>query len=175
MRRLLLLRHAKSDWPETNTRDLDRPLNARGRDAALLIGNYMARHRFVPDRAMVSTAARARETWDTLAEAFRRPPPVVFDERLYNAGPESSLELIKETPREARSLLVIGHNPGLQELAVRLVATGNIDARQLLVEKFPTAGLAIIDFAVDDWTRLHWNGGRLERLITPRALTSIPD
>ncbi len=83
----------------------------------------------------------------------KRRTPVEFDERIYEASPQTLLAVIKETGPEVRTLLMVGHNPGLQELAALLVATGDIETRQRLQEAFPTSGLAVIEFALDGWDR----------------------
>jgi phosphohistidine phosphatase len=175
MRRLMLLRHAKSDRTQPGLRDHDRPLNERGRAAVPRIGAYMARHRLMPGRVVVSSSARTRETWALLAAAFAKRPPAVFEGRIYEAGPEAILEVIGETPAKIRSLLVIGHNPGLQVLALTLVGTGDAEARRRLAEKFPTGALAVIDFKLDDWRRLGPSTGALERFIAPRELAAAAD
>jgi phosphohistidine phosphatase len=175
MRRLMLLRHAKSDWTAPGKRDHERTLNARGREAAPKMGAYMAHHALVPDLIVASTAARVIETLDLLLPAFEKAPKVVRERRIYEATPERLMEVIKEAPQAAHSVLIVGHNPGLGEFAASLVAVGDEDARQRLVEKFPTAGLAVIDFAVDDWKKLHPHGGRLDRFVVPRALDTATD
>ena len=175
MRRLMLLRHAKSDWSTTGARDQDRALNRRGREAMPRIAAYMARNALVPDRVMCSTAKRARETFDLLAAELPTKPPTDFDERLYMAEPEAILELVREVPRTVHSLLVIGHNPGLQQAALLLIASGDVDTRERLHEKFPTAGLVVIDIAADDWRKTHAHGGRLDRFITPELLAEGTD
>ena len=175
MRRLLLVRHAKAERSPPGGRDHDRVLTERGRSDATKLGVFLARHGFVPDRTMVSTSARTRETWALLASAFARPPAVEFDERLYDATPQAILQTIKATGTEAATLLVIGHNPGLQELAAMLVATGDVDARERLGEDFPTAALAAISFAADDWSAAHPHGGRLEHFVTPKWLATATD
>lgn len=170
MRRLLLLRHAKAERSQPGERDHDRVLAARGRVDAKKLGAYLARHAFVPDLALVSTSARTRETWAQVAQAFAAPPPADFDERIYDAAPEAILQAIKETGPETGTLIVIGHNPSMQELASTLVATGDIDARERLGEGFPTSALALITFALADWSSLHSRAGRLEHFVTPRWL-----
>ena len=175
MRRLMLLRHAKSDWSAPGMRDHDRPLNPRGRESAPKMGAYMARHGLVPDLILASTAARVTETLDLLLPAFEKPPKVVTDRRVYEAEPDALLAVVKTTPRATHSLLMVGHNPGLGELASLLIAAGDVEARQRLIEKFPTAGLAVIDFATDDWGKLHPRGGRLDRFVVPRALETATD
>jgi phosphohistidine phosphatase len=175
MRRLLLLRHAKSDWSEPGTPDRDRPLNRRGHEAASKIGTYLARHRLIPDSVLCSPAARARDTWALVAGELPDMPPVSLDERLYEAEPEAILEVLRETKPGIRSLLVVGHNPGLQELTSLLIASGDLEHRERLREKFPTAGLVVIDFAVKAWSRLHPRSGRLERFVVPRMLAAATD
>jgi phosphohistidine phosphatase len=170
MRRLMLLRHAKSDWTAPAGRDHERPLNARGRESAPKMGAYMARHALVPDLVVASPAVRVSETLNLVLPAFAKPPKVLNDKRIYEAEADALLELIKETPRTAHSLLLVGHNPGLAELAALVMASGDVEARQRLIEKFPTAALAVIDFALDDWAKLHPKAGRLDRFVVPRTL-----
>ena len=134
------------------------------------MGAYMARHALVPDLVIASTAARVVETLSLLLPAFDKPPRVVTDKRLYESEGAALLDVIKETPRTAHSLLLVGHNPGLAELAALLMASGDVEARQRLIEKFPTAALAVIDFALDDWAKLHPKAGRLDRFVVPRTL-----
>lgn len=175
MRRLLLLRHAKAERLQPGGRDQDRGLTERGRADAKKLGAYLARHAFVPDRAVVSTSARTRETWQLLATAFAKAPPVSLEDRLYNASPQAILQAIKDAEAKTGTLLVIGHNPGLQELASMLIASGDIDARERLGEDFPTAALAAIGFAAEDWNSVHAHGGRLEHFVTPRWLATATD
>lgn len=175
MRRLLLLRHAKAERSQPGGRDHDRVLTERGRADARKLGGYLARHAFVPDRALVSTSVRTRETWALLAAAFDKTPPVSFEDGIYDATPQSIVQEIKSTGSDIGTLLVIGHNPGLQELAAMLVASGDIDARERLGEDFPTAALAAISFAVQDWSGVHPHGGRLEHFLTPGWLATATD
>jgi phosphohistidine phosphatase len=175
MRRLMLLRHAKSDWSKPGMPDCDRPINRRGQDTATKIGEYIARHGLVPDRVLCSTAQRARATWDTLAGELKDLPPTIHESRLYNAGPEAILEVIRETNASVRSLLLVGHNPGLHELTGMLIASGDLDHRERLREKLPTAALVVIDFALNDWSMVHPYAGRLERFVVPRGLEAATD
>ena len=97
------------------------------------------------------------------------------EERLYEAGPHGILKIIADAERDVGTLLVVGHNPGLQELAVQLVASGSAEMRQRLSEEFPTAALVVIDFAIEDWRRLHPRSGRLIRFVTPKSLAATTD
>jgi phosphohistidine phosphatase len=174
MRRLLLLRHAKTERAEPGQRDRDRKLTKRGRDDAPAIGAYMARHGLTPDLALVSPAKRAQETWALVAPAFAKAPRLVVEDRIYNATAEDLFKIISET-RGAHSLVVVGHNPGLHDIAVQLIASGDVEARERVAEKLPTAGLVVIDLAFDDWSRLHLHSGRLERFVTPRLIAAATD
>lgn len=170
MRRLLLLRHAKAERSEPGMNDQSRVLIDRGRKDAAKIGTYMAGHALVPDRVVLSPAARTQETWKYAAAAFHPAPAAMSAERLYDATPHVILGVIKDTPASAHTLLVIGHNPGLHELALMLIAAGDIEARARLREKLPTSGLLLIDFALDNWSKLHPQSGRLERFVSPKSL-----
>ncbi len=171
----MLLRHAKSSWSEPGARDLDRPLNRRGQDVAPRIGAYLARHGLIPDRVLCSTARRARETWELMASEAPAAPPATFSEKLYNATSRALVDVLRHAEPEAASLLVVGHNPGLQEVATALIASGDLEDRERLREKLPTGGLVVIDFAIADWSKLHTRSGRLERFVVPRMLEAATD
>ena len=175
MRRLLLLRHAKAERSQPGGRDHDRVLAERGRADARKLGAYLERHAFVPERAVVSTSARTRETWKQLAAAFGKVPAVTFDDRIYDASSDTLLKTIRETGPDTGTLMVVGHNPGMQELATALIASGDVDARERLGEEFPTSALAMITFAPADWASVHPQGGRLEHFVTPRWLETATD
>ena len=142
--RLMLLRHAKSEKAEPGMSDHPRRLNARGKNDASVIGGYMARHALTADLVLVSTAERTRQTWERVAAALSKPPRVVYEERLYNAGAEAIIALVKKTAPAVRALLVIGHNPGLHDAARRLIASGDVEARERLNEGLPTLSLGHI-------------------------------
>ncbi len=175
MRRLLLLRHAKAERLQSGGRDHDRILAKRGRDDAAAVGAYLVRHKLIPDQALVSTAARTRETWALVAEAFKTAPEAEYEASIYEASPEAILKAIRATERPAKTLLVVGHNPGMQQLASLLIASGDVEARQRLLEEFPTAAFATISFAANTWDELHLNGGRLEHFVTPHTLEAATD
>src|SRR5262245_19623739 len=175
MLRLMLLRHEKSDWTKPSQRDRDRVLAPRGRSTAPQIGTYMARHKLLPEQVVCSTAVRTRQTWELVAAALPKAPAVTFEDGLYDADPDDIIDVIQATPGDVRSLLVLGHNPGLHEVANLLVATGDLDARERLGEKLPTAGLAVIDFAFGSWDKVHPDSGRLDRFVVPRMLEAATD
>ncbi len=180
MRRLLLLRHAKAERLQSGGRDHDRILAKRGREDAAAVGAYLVRHKLIPDQALVSTSTRTRETWALVAKAFaaKTPPvtpPVEFEDSIYEASPDAILKAIRASDRAAKTLVAVGHNPGMQQLAGLLIASGDVEARQRLLEEFPTAAVAVISFAVQDWESLHVNGGRLEHFVTPQTLEAATD
>ena len=174
MLRLLLLRHAKTERAEPGQRDRDRNLMPRGESDAQLIGAYMMRHKLSPDRVLVSPAARTMQTWSHVATALPCAPRVTQDERIYNASAETLADVIRGGG-DASTLLLIGHNPGIQDLAMQLIGSGDVDAREDLKEKLPTSGLIVIDFAFDDWASLHDSAGRLARFVSPRLIESAAD
>ena len=174
MRRLMLLRHAKTERPEPGQRDRDRKLTKRGHGDAPLIGAYMAKHGLIPDLALVSPATRAQESWALIVPELGKKSKVRDDERVYNATWEKLIAVIAET-RAAHSLLVVGHNPSLHDLALQLIASGDIAARERVTEKLPTSGLVVIDLAFDDWSRLRPHAGRLERFVSPKLLAEATE
>jgi phosphohistidine phosphatase len=172
--RLMLLRHAKSEKAEPGMRDRDRRLNDRGRKDAARIAAYMVQQALLPDRALVSSAQRTRETWERMAPAFSVKPAVRYEDRLYESSTDSILTVIKAADRSASALLVIGHNPGLCDTA-RLLLAHRAGAAHQLDDGLPTAGLVVIDFAEDDWRRLAARSGRLKAFVTPRLLKPAKD
>lgn len=168
-RRLLLLRHAKSAWPD-EIPDHDRPLAERGRKAAADIGAYMARVGLAPDLVLVSTARRAAETWRILAEVLPSHPRKRDVADLYAATPERILDLVHAIDPSVRTAMLVGHNPGFQETALLLAGNRDAKAYRRLEEKFPTAGLAVMEFATERWEEVAAQTGSLQDLITPRSL-----
>jgi len=170
MRRLYLLRHAKTEPGEPGKPDRSRALVERGQKDAAKLGAYLMSHALMPDRVILSPAARVQQTWKYMASAMRKAPPAATADIIYDAGASDIFDVIVDTPAEVPALMIIGHNPTLHEAAVRLVASGDIDTRERLREGLPTSGLVVIDFAFDEWTKLHPQSGRLERFVTPKLL-----
>jgi len=173
--RLMLLRHAKAVTADPGMADRDRGLSPRGRNDALKIGSYMARHALLPEHALVSSARRTRDTWESARGAFPRPCPADYLDKLYDARPEDILNAVREVEGTSHSLLVIGHNPGLHEVARLLIASGDVEVREQLNEGLPTGGLAVIDFTGNKWDQLRGRGGRLERFISPQLIKNETD
>lgn len=171
MRRLILLRHTKSDWP-AGLVDRDRPLAPRGRRAAPLIGRLLVERGHIPDKVIVSTAERTLETWALASAGLVRLPAAALDARIYEAPADVLANVIRETGDDVSTLLLVGHNPGIETLAADLVAHGPKDQRQRLARKYPTGGLAVIDCAVESWRDLAPGCGTLVSFTVPRDLDS---
>jgi phosphohistidine phosphatase len=168
MKTLTLLRHAKSSWADPVARDFDRPLNARGRRAARAIGREMREQRLAFDRVLASPAARVVETLRDLGDGYGHALHPEYDRRVYLATPELLLELIHETDDSATDLLIVGHNPGLERLALLLAGAGEL--RHEIEIKYPTATLTQITFAVEHWADVAEGLGTIVRLTRPRDL-----
>ncbi|HZL32317.1 MAG TPA: histidine phosphatase family protein [Pseudolabrys sp.] len=170
MRRLYLLRHAKTEPGEPGKPDRNRALTERGESDAGTIGAYMESHALIPDRVALSSSLRTQRTWKLMAAAMRATPQAVTADGIYIAAASDIFDFIRDTPADTGSLMILGHNPTLHEVALTLVATGDIDTRERLREGLPTMGLVVIDFAFDAWKKLHPQSGRLERFVTPKSL-----
>ena len=173
MRRLMLLRHAKTETDAPNGKDHDRRLDDRGQSDAAQIGAWMARHRHVPDLVLVSTAVRARQTWQIIHDAMKAAsqPLVAHLPELYGAGPSHLLQIIHAVGGEdPHRLLVIGHNPGLHEFALGLIGSGDAHGRKALAENLPTSAIAVIDFPIEDWNEVSHGAGRLALFVSPKLL-----
>ncbi|MHC2107306.1 MULTISPECIES: histidine phosphatase family protein [unclassified Methylobacterium] len=168
MRRLILLRHAKSDRP-AGVADHERPLNDRGRRAAPAVGGHIGQEGPRPDLALVSTATRTRETWDAVSAALGAPE-ARYHHDIYEAPAERILGLIRGAPDSAETVIVVGHNPGLGDLAATLAGEGPRKERTRLATEFPTAAYAVIAFDAAAWSAIAPGQGRLERFVRPRDI-----
>ncbi len=171
-KRLLLMRHAKSDWSDPWLADRERPLAPRGERDALRMGLWLRETSLVPDKVIVSPARRAVQTWRGVSTALDRTVPVEVDARLHvfdDHGP--LLEAIRENGGDAHILLVIGHNEAVHDLALTLARTGNAAALERLRKSFPTAAVAVIDLPGAQWPTLRERTpGRLVHLMRPKDL-----
>jgi phosphohistidine phosphatase len=163
-RRLYLLRHAKSSWEDQRLADHDRPLAPRGERAATAIGRHLREQRIEPELVLCSTARRARETLERIGLAER---PVRIERELYGADPATLLGRLQEIPAAVGSVMVIGHNPGLEQLALALARPGG--AVRELVVKFPTGALATLVFR-SGWNALDRGTADLIGFVRPRDL-----
>lgn len=172
---LLLLRHAKSSWADPNLSDHARPLAPRGRQAAKRLARYVDSHGLRPELVLCSSAQRARETLELLRPALGPDADVGLEDELYGADTDGLVRRLRAVGNHVESVLLVGHNPGLQDLAVSLAGDGEPKAMQLLRTKFPTGALAILDVGPTGWTRLGPGAARLTQLVLPRELPVEPD
>jgi phosphohistidine phosphatase len=169
MVRLALLRHAKSSWADPGVRDIDRPLNARGQAAAPIMGQVLASLKFVPDCVLCSPSARTRETLGLITPHIGpSAATAVINDDLYLAEPSDILAALRALPENVQAALVIGHNPGLHELACRLAGTGDTTQVMRLTAMFPTAALAVLSFPAATFKSLDPATGYLETFVTPK-------
>jgi phosphohistidine phosphatase len=173
--RLLLLRHAKSDW-NTAADDHDRPLSARGRNAGAEMARYMRTADNMPEVVLCSTALRTRQTLDLLLPAWKKEPSIRYDRGLYLAEWPQLLAALRKAPLRASPVLLIGHNPGIEQLAVALALEpkGGDECARLrsMAEKFPTAALAVLEFEIPTWRSLKPGTGQLVDYVRPKDIAS---
>ena len=171
LKTLTLLRHAKSGWDDTVARDLDRPLNAKGKRAAQAVGRHWRALDLAFDHVVASPATRVMETIDAVETGYGRRLVPAWDRRLYLAAPETLLELVRNFPEDADSALLVSHNPGLEELVLMLVPDRDDQPLRDDVElKFPTASTAQLTFDVAAWADVAASAGTLLRFVRPRDL-----
>lgn len=164
-RSIVLLRHAKADWPDVA--DHDRPLADRGRKDAPAAGEWLAGHGIAPQLALCSTAVRTRETWRLVAPHLPHRPRTLYEDRLYDASPGEIVAVVNEVPDETQDLLVVGHNPGMHAVADLLAADSeDAEAAAGLSRGFPTSGIAVIRF-VGSWKSVEPGVGTLSSFWGP--------
>ncbi len=170
MRRLLLLRHAKAEIGSLSTPDIDRMLTPRGRKAATRMGQYLHAESIIPDFVVCSSATRTRQTHDLLLATFARPIPVQFEPLIYEAPYERILAVLQRCPDSAETVMVLGHNPGLEDLTDALMMTADPAAEKRFRFKYPTCGLSVLTFKTTHWEDLTEQSGHLERFVAPKHL-----
>lgn len=162
MKRLILMRHAKSDWNHPRLSDHDRPLNKRGRRAAPAMGAWLMGQGYAPDLALVSSAERTQETFRLSGLTC----PARTEASLYNAGAEAILKVIQGADEAATTVIVIAHQPGMQDAANRLLPEWEVD-------EYPTAKAAILTFDAPTWFEVTWGDGRLVAEMAPKLLPGV--
>ena len=161
MKRLTILRHAKSSWDDPALDDFNRPLNDRGWTAARRMGRELEKRGLKFDLVLSSTAARARETIDGVQESYDFAAPIAFEPRLYLATETALLEIVRALDDKVKAPLIVGHNPGLELLIARLTR---------VERKFPTATLAVFELPAKHWSEIRTNSGEIVELILPKEL-----
>jgi phosphohistidine phosphatase len=171
MKTLGLFRHAKSDWHDAKLRDFDRPLNKRGRKGAKIMGRHIAKYGKRWDRIIASPAVRSAETIEIASAGASGLLPINWDRRVYLASSATLLDVLRELDASIDSALLVGHNPGLEDVIFDLVPDdGTNRLRDIVEEKFPTAAFAVLELDIDDWADLGEGSARLVHLTRPRDL-----
>lgn len=170
MKTIYLLRHAKSSWDDTSRDDHDRPLNQRGERAATLVAQFLHQERLIPDLILCSTARRTRETLSRLQAVIGDDRPALIEADLYLASAEILFERLTMVGEDAGRVMLIGHNPGLEDLAATLITPKAGPLEEKLAAKFPTAGLAAIRLPGTRWRDLKRRSGTLQLFLTPKDL-----
>jgi phosphohistidine phosphatase len=167
MKRLILTRHAKSNWDDPLTPDHERPLNERGKAAAADLGQWLATRGYVPDEVLCSDALRTRKTWSGLAPALPGTPILELKPALYHAGPDVMLAVLRHAVGE--TVMMIGHNPGIADFAARIVAQAPMNPE---FSRYPTGATLVCDFAADSWADVGWGTGSTLDFIVPREIVA---
>lgn len=175
MSRLLLMRHAKSDRSDAGVDDFDRDLAERGRQAAPRMSHYMSVLGLAPQRVLCSSAVRARDTFALMLPNFSGDCEIRMTRDLYLAGEDETIDLIRGHGGGAATLLVIGHEPGLTQTARALIGAGHPSLIEDLETKFPTAGLAVIDFPAIRWVDVEPKSGRLVAFLRPSTIDLVDE
>ena len=171
MKTLGIWRHAKSDWNDRSARDFDRPLNGRGRKGAAMMGRHIAAQPLYWDRIIASPAVRVAQTIELGSQAATINPQVRWDRRIYLASSATLLDILREQEGDPATILMVGHNPGLEDLIFDLVADdGSNPLRDIVEVKYPTAAFAQLEIEIDRWADLEEGGARLVHLTRPRDL-----
>lgn len=167
--RLWLLRHAKSSWDDPGLPDRLRPLARRGRKATATLARHLESIPIAPELVLCSPAVRAAQTWDGVRAGLPAETPVELDDSIYAASAEGLFERLRRVPEGIESVLVIGHNPGLEDLTHRLIGAGDPGLRDRLASKFPTGALASLQLP-GGWQDLQWGDATLDGYVVPRDL-----
>ncbi|MCA8867949.1 MAG: histidine phosphatase family protein [Rhodobacteraceae bacterium] len=166
MKRLILVRHAKSSWAKPTLADKMRPLNERGQTAAKRVGVWLAENGYQPDQVLSSTAERCRETWNGLAQSLEKVSNIQFSEFLYLATSQDMLSVLQTATGE--TVMMLGHMPGLGEFARNL--RRDPPPNHPSFQEYPTAAVTVLDFLIDEWEQAEFGNARFVEYITPRDL-----
>jgi phosphohistidine phosphatase len=169
---LTLFRHAKSSWDTPDLDDRDRPLNARGTEAAAMMGAYFREKGLKPDLVLCSTSVRTRETLELAIGNWGAEPRTKYESSLYLAEPINLLEQVRRSVATVRHLMIVGHNPGLQILGLELIGTGDPTWIAALSRKLPTAGVVVLNFEGKSWRDVGPRKGHLAHFATPKILAA---
>lgn len=170
MKQLAIFRHAKSDWGNPGQTDFERPLNKRGRKAAKKVGRALRSRGFAFDQIVSSPATRARETVERFGIGYEQIPEVRLEPRLYMCSTGTLMELINGLPDDARTVMIVGHNPGFHDIVLRMTKADGNGFREKVGANYPTGAFALIDFPVEHWADVEPASGEIRQVIFPREL-----
>lgn len=170
MRTLVILRHAKSSWATPGMDDFDRLLNERGNNDACQMANWIGAQGVEPDKIICSPAVRTRTTAQHIKTTLNIDPPISFPEGLYLASSDTLRDEVSKIDKTVTTAMIIAHNPGLHDIALRLLNKEERSHAGLLRVAFPTTGCAIIKLPIDDWNDIEWNIGSLSSFMVPKSL-----
>ncbi len=167
MKKLILMRHAKSSWADSDVTDIDRDLGERGRKAADDLGKWFEADAITPDQVILSSAKRCQETWELIAKSLTKSPKITTDAKLYMTTVEDTLDIIK-AQASGDSVMILGHQPtiGLLARALRVDPAPSHEA----FDKYPTGATTILELPIDDWSEITLGTAHLERYMTPKEL-----
>lgn len=171
---LSLLRHAKSSWKNPTLPDRERPLAARGMGDAPAMGHAMTERGIDPELVLCSSARRTVDTLSLVLPELKIEPKVIYEDGLYHASAEEMLDMLRGIQPGASHVMLVGHNPEIQRLALDLIGSGSKHMRDRLSEKYPTAALAVINFPAGLWSSVGDNSGSLSLFLTPKELQANP-
>lgn len=164
MRTLYLLRHAKSSWKDSSLLDIERPLKRRGRKASEIIGGFLKKEKITPDLVLSSSAVRARETAEIVIKTSKISTELRFDERIYEASPSRLLDVVRQIEKSKKTVLLIGHNPGLEEFLHLLTGA---------TETMPTATISKVVLQASSWAATDEQDGMLEWIVKPKRSQKV--
>lgn len=168
---LTLLRHAKSSWDDKIPRDFDRPLNKRGERAAIVVGTWLKREGLGFDHVVASPAVRVIDTIDQFVKGTGERIDATWDRRIYLASSATLMDVMRDQSDEFKSVLMVGHNPGMEDLVFDIVPDdGSSPLREVVWKKFPTAAIARMELDIDSWADIDRKCGKLTHFIRPRDL-----
>lgn len=170
MRRLILFRHAKSSWAESDLADHDRPLAERGRQAAPLMAAWLAERGYAPDAVLCSSSVRAIETWAAAQPLLPQAPPPQILRDLYHADPATMLRILQAVPDSAETVLMVGHQPGIGAFARKLADDATPPRAARAFKRFPTAACAVLDLPIERWADAAFGAARFHSFAAPREL-----
>lgn len=170
MRTLYLLRHAKSSWSDSSLDDFDRPLNARGKATRDILADWFRTHEIRPDLVICSPAKRTRQTLKPIRKIWEPRPEIVYEPKVYEASVSALKGVLRTAAPKAHSILLVGHNPGLQMLALDLIDGSTDEANRALQGKFPTGAIVRLSAESDDWQHMRGETFKLRDFILPRGL-----